>query len=591
MIGFHGKNTKNGKITGNMKPITGEHSFNPLSTRLLSFILSISILLTVAAPFAEPQTVEANWVTNTIGGLIASLVLNAGAANIDTNYINYLNDPNNTVMSIEIPNDGGVTTLPSDLAQQIDTAIASAPPSVQRTVSQLATSQADIVYIDEYLKNNGVPEGAPQEMQPATVGENVASAAQNLQQTGYVEPSIGGMANALLMNKLGSVVNDLGQRMKNNYLLGSDIINLVKDGKLTTEQAQTILGMTGTEAAAYYKTIANGADINTPQTAMQYLGNTGSTASGYFNAGNYNKIDYILEDGLVAYSYSGGSQYVIDNPNRTGSYYVTRITHFTNGTTSTNRDSLRPYNNLTVSNSEFTGGIGFMNLNQYSDQNQIRTLFQNETLEMPHSKSPSLVGESGQLTANYNFDPDINLNYYTTNQAPIYNYNNYKMEPINLNEYSNFANSITQQINSGASQESISQAVQEYVYDHLVEFTVPVPTTAPVVPDQPTPDPKPTGTPEQQQENEEIMATPELKDKFPFCIPWDVYYAFAVLEDQREAPALDFDLDLGPAGTHHIEIDFSEWEDIAALLRLLELLAFIIGLAIATKHLMGGTGA
>lgn len=591
MNGFHGKNIMNGKRTGKSMKTKPSGQFNPSIKSLLSFILSISILLTVAAPFAEPQTVEANWVTNTVGGLIASLVLNAGAANIDTNYINYLNDPNNTVMSIEIPNDGGVTTLPSDLAQQIDTAIASAPPSVQRTVSQLSTSQADIVYIDEYLKNNGVPEGAPQEMQPATVGENVASAAQNLQQTGYVEPSIGGMANALLMNKLGSVVNDLGQRMKNNYLLGSDIIDLVKDGKLTTEQAQTILGMSGTEAAAYYKTIANGADINTPQTAMQYLGNTGSTAAGYFNAGNYNKIEYILDDGLVAYSYSGGSQYVIDNPNRTGAHYVTRITYFTNGSTSTNRDSIRPYNNLTVNNSQFTGGVGFLNLNEYSDQNEIRTLFQNETLEMPQPKSPSLVGESGQLTANYNFDPDINLNYYTTNQAPIYNYNNYKMEPINLNEYSSFANSITQQINNGASQQAISQAVQEYVYDQLVEFTAPVPTAAPVVPDQPTPDPKPSGTPEQEAENMEIMATPELKDKFPFCIPWDIYYALVLLEDEREAPVFDFELDLGPAGSYHIVIDFSEWDDIAALLRTLELLAFIIGLAIATKHLMGGTGA
>lgn len=46
-------------------------------------------------------------------------------------------------------------------------------------------------------------------------------------------------------------------------------------------------------------------------------------------------------------------------------------------------------------------------------------------------------------------------------------------------------------------------------------------------------------------------------------------------------------LDLGPAGQHHIVFDLEDFEEVAALLRLLEILAFIVGLAVATKHLMG----
>ena len=192
MIGFHGKNTKNGKITGNMKPIAGEHSFNPLLTRLLSFILSISIFLTVAAPFAEPQIVEANWVTRTIGALITSLALQSGAANIDTNYLNYVNDPNNTVMQIEIPNDGGVTSLPADLASQIDTALESAPVGVKRTVRGMETTQAEIlISLQDYIQNNGLISGdfGPKDA-TGYAWQNIAASAQQLQANRISQPAM-----------------------------------------------------------------------------------------------------------------------------------------------------------------------------------------------------------------------------------------------------------------------------------------------------------------------------------------------------------------------------------------------------------------
>lgn len=602
----------NGKKTGKNMKTKSSGQFNPSINRLLSFILSISILLTVAAPFAEPQTVEANWVTKTVGALIASLVLNSGAPNVETDYVNYLKSPSNSVMQIEIPNDGGVTSLPPDLASQIDTALETAPLSVQRSLQPFETTAADVAIMNHALTEAGADPTALN-LQPATVGENIAASAQELQNTGNVNPSFGGQAFGALQGIIsGGAQTILGQKIRESVSITKNLsdIEYVKglydNGQI--DETEYTKWMSGKVNTAQLKTINTGSNIGIDQTKLNniipnsyyfgvqsnYPGSPGTSRflSGYIpNTGNL-EVCVVTK---LADNTSGVWTYVINKGSTATIRMFEQYTNSSGGYEINKNQLVGAHNKISYSGGAFrTVGytVGDVKIfNSMQDFENYATSFYNSPAQDPIAvKSPSIVGKDGQMTANLNINP--NINYYTTNQAPIYNYNNYTMEPVDLDEYLQFAQSIQQQIGNQTPQAQISEAVEQYVNQHLV--SEPIPTTAPsepVIPDQPTPDPKPTGTPEQHQENQEIMATPELKDKFPFCIPWDVYYAFAVLEDQREAPALDFDLDLGLAGTHHIEIDFADWEDIASLLRLLELLAFIIGLAIATKRLMGGTGA
>ena len=77
-----------------------------------------------------------------------------------------------------------------------------------------------------------------------------------------------------------------------------------------------------------------------------------------------------------------------------------------------------------------------------------------------------------------------------------------------------------------------------------------------------------------------------LTSIFPFCIPFDIYNFLSVLVAEREAPHFEFVLDFGALGVQEMEVDLSSWETAAQILRTLELMAFCIGLALATSKLI-----
>lgn len=215
-------------------------------------------------------------------------------------------------MQIEIPNDGGVTSLPADLASQIDTALASAPPAVQRITSQMGTTQAEIIYLDEYLKDNGVSSGVPQEVQPATPGQNIAASAIQLGQSGFVEPAIGGFANAWFMGKVGPIINDFGARINNSQQMAHDMLDLWAQGKINQAQYEEFINGNNDEREQYYKSINSGSGINTPSSVLNQIATGGSLAYG--KAGNY-EYYCIYGDGLIAIGqpYNGHHDYNIYN--------------------------------------------------------------------------------------------------------------------------------------------------------------------------------------------------------------------------------------------------------------------------------------
>lgn len=82
---------------------------------------------------------------------------------------------------------------------------------------------------------------------------------------------------------------------------------------------------------------------------------------------------------------------------------------------------------------------------------------------------------------------------------------------------------------------------------------------------------------------------PGLADVFPFCIPFDIYHFLQALAADPTPPHFTAQLAFPEAigGTQEIDIDFDSptWNQLAQLLRLLELLLFIIGLAFVTRSM------
>lgn len=85
---------------------------------------------------------------------------------------------------------------------------------------------------------------------------------------------------------------------------------------------------------------------------------------------------------------------------------------------------------------------------------------------------------------------------------------------------------------------------------------------------------------------------PNLQELFPFCIPFDLVNLFSVLKAKPEAPKISFPIPVPDGGMKfhydYIEIDLSKFNSVAKILRTLELLAFCVGLTIATRALIRG---
>lgn len=77
----------------------------------------------------------------------------------------------------------------------------------------------------------------------------------------------------------------------------------------------------------------------------------------------------------------------------------------------------------------------------------------------------------------------------------------------------------------------------------------------------------------------------DLTQFFPFCLPFDVVEFFTILSAEPEAPVFHWEIPVPQLNqTFEIDVDLSAWDDVAYLFRKMELLAFIVGLAIVTRE-------
>ncbi len=79
-----------------------------------------------------------------------------------------------------------------------------------------------------------------------------------------------------------------------------------------------------------------------------------------------------------------------------------------------------------------------------------------------------------------------------------------------------------------------------------------------------------------------------LKDKFPFCIPWDIYYLLTKLSEAPKTPVFKLPLYLPRYGIHEdIVIDLSPFESVSKLSRAFLSLLFAFGLIKMTISFVG----
>lgn len=75
----------------------------------------------------------------------------------------------------------------------------------------------------------------------------------------------------------------------------------------------------------------------------------------------------------------------------------------------------------------------------------------------------------------------------------------------------------------------------------------------------------------------------DLKNFFPFCIPFDLFKFFELLHAEPVAPVLYWEMEDLAGQTYSLSIDLSKWDSVAQLFRRLQLFLFICGLAAASR--------
>lgn len=126
---------------------------------------------------------------------------------------------------------------------------------------------------------------------------------------------------------------------------------------------------------------------------------------------------------------------------------------------------------------------------------------------------------------------------------------------------------------------------------------VPPPPEPDPEPDEPDPDPNPDPDFDPDEPVlDEIPIISSLQNRFPFSIPWDLKVLFASVQAERRAPHWEYTFYVPPKWlppngfSYTFEIDLSQFEYLASLMRRLFLLAFIIGLAIYSYGKFFGGG-
>lgn len=97
-----------------------------------------------------------------------------------------------------------------------------------------------------------------------------------------------------------------------------------------------------------------------------------------------------------------------------------------------------------------------------------------------------------------------------------------------------------------------------------------------------------TATQEITAEKKLDINTPStITDKFPFSLPFDVYNTFNLLSAEPVAPKFTIPLKMEGVFEYEIEVDLSEYDWLANIVRWFIFVAFVVGLILITNKLIG----
>ena len=327
---------------------------------------------------------------------------------------------------------------------------------------------------------------------------------------------------------------------------------------------------------------------------------------------NSNRIDYCDGKMWLVVDPSGIYERVIYNKNlnSVGVYY--KETGYWN-----NSGLVR---NISLSNGVATLGYGInQNDPEYSNWSPVAFNFYNNTsghnsylsglrsgeISPYVTKSPDIIGPDGNQQA----EEDENGQYQIPYMLPQVDPSVQSGKPLTMEDWLRFANGAKSN-NSDPEGKTKNKKLFDDILDEIRQgvpstpdnpdpdpdpYHPPTPTPVPDPdygdpnPDQPEfesetdiPDPVDTGNP---------WVTPDLLDKFPFCIPKDMIDMVKGFKSaDRTAPHISWNFK-SPVGhvDYTFNLDLEDFEDVATLLRALELAAFIVGLAFATRYLIGAS--
>ena len=80
----------------------------------------------------------------------------------------------------------------------------------------------------------------------------------------------------------------------------------------------------------------------------------------------------------------------------------------------------------------------------------------------------------------------------------------------------------------------------------------------------------------------------DLREKFPFSLPFDIIAVLNVLDGEPQAPHIQATVPIGKWYTWEMDFDFSEFDNYARIFRAFEFIGFVIGLAVFTVHFAKG---
>lgn len=489
---------------------------------------------------------SAGGIQSTIASIIISLMLQCGVAPVNTNYLNALNTSYGYTIESAIT-EGLLTETASGLVDSgLSAAIEGASTYSELGLSDIFTTTAADVGVTA-----------------ASGGVNIANTAINVGTAG----TIGAFAGAAAVGVgAGVLINHLRETIGNYIKYGFPM------------------------------------DENTRNTIINNIPSGYSKV--YYGVWQYRNVysDFYFVNGdciCVAYPLGNYGYSTKIQSKETGVAVPAKRLDYTNSTLNGESE----YDNISSGPSMGNNaGIKLLKrkvdftANSLTEANQIINDYRIGNIELPVTIAPDIIGPEG----NQYYDAENDTFPGLVNQIP----EGSDMVPVDMNDYQTYIDNANSNTNNGDTGQPIQgEGFDNFISPYIVDapvipdtpiipdqpIDVPTVPDRPVTPDQPTMPNKPDLTDQEVQEALNAVTTIDLRSVFPFCIPFDLYNILLIFDtgENRKAPHITFTF---PFTGWVIDVDLEPFDPVAGILRLLELILFIIGLAVATRSLIGAEG-